>query len=343
MNFLEQFESELLQKLRPVKETDRGKLLTVSYSKLDLFKKCPYRYKLRYCDRNYAKNDTLATRFGSILHKALELKCDFIMKDEDVDYDYIHNTLLSGFDETTEKGHEQIIGIQEMRKLYFEDWYVPDPKTGLSPEDRYQTFVDKVLPERLEGLKRTIIGAEIPFEFVYDNRCIIHGFIDRVDAEIDEDDEIRALTVTDYKSSKKIYPVEEIRTPLQMVTYDLACLFMYGVIPDNHVYDFIGLDKQQTKINGVCTKGYLKRGVKKIDSLLDQINKMEEENEFPPSPTPLCYWCDFCENNPNTEEKYKYLCPYYSLWTPSNKTFQTNKQYESEGTKEPTKRREFIF
>ena len=316
--------------------------MTVSYSKLDLFKKCPFRYKKRYVERNYSNADSLATEFGSLLHKALELKGQDLMDNRAIDYDEIHNVLLAGYDEKTEKGQETILGAGDLRVKYCEEWFAADEKTNQSTEDRFNIFVEKVLPSRMENMTQKIVGTEIPFEFVYDERCIFHGFIDRVDGTY-EDNELRALTVTDYKSSKKIFPVEDIRTPLQMVTYDLACLFLYGVLPDNHVYDFIGINQKQGKLQGVCTKGYLKRGIKKIDSLLDQIGSMEESNEYPPKPSPLCHWCDFCETNPRAEDKCKFLCPYFSLWTPENKTFQTNEKYEPGKQPEEKKRREFIF
>ena len=41
-------------------------------------------------------------------------------------------------------------------------------------------YFNQVLPTRMENPDWKIIGTEIAFEFVYDNQCIIHGFIDRV-------------------------------------------------------------------------------------------------------------------------------------------------------------------
>ena len=40
--------TELLRKLRPVEEGDRGKLLTVSYSKLSLKHQCDFLCNLKY-------------------------------------------------------------------------------------------------------------------------------------------------------------------------------------------------------------------------------------------------------------------------------------------------------
>ena len=66
-----------------------------------------------------------------------------------------------------------------------------------------------------------------------------------------------------------------------------------------------------------------------------------EDGKWFPSPSPLCYWCFACENNP-TASKYKKECQYYSLWTPNNKVYDVNKTYNKE--KEDTeKKRKLVF
>lgn len=338
----------------------------ISYSKLDLLKKCPYRYKKKYIEKKFVKTDSVATEFGSIVHKGLELKGQYIMNGQDIDYDEIHSVLLSGFEEKTDKGHEKLLGVQELRRKYFEEWYKKDETTNQSVEDRFKTYIYEVLPNRMEDIEWNVYGTEVPFEFVYDNRCIIIGFIDRVDvkygivekenyenSKIEETENglkgtfhgipIEAFRIVDYKSSKKVFRQEEIKTPLQMVVYDLACLFMYGIVPQYHEYDFVGLNQKQAQINGVCSNGYLKRGVKKINSFLDQIDEMAKTNDYAPGPSPLCHWCEYCATNQNALDDFKNLCPYFSLWTPENKTFQVNQKYISGVIPEKQEKRKFIF
>ena len=66
------------------------------------------------------------------------------------------------------------------------------------------------------------------------------------------------------------------------------------------------------------TKGFIKRGCKKIDNLLNEI----EMKEFTPKPSPMCYWCVFSKTYPKQPKEAKNLCPYYSLYTPENKNFK---------------------
>lgn len=320
---------ELQNKLRVVTDDDRKKLLTTSYSALDLFCNCRFRYNQQKNLKKYATSSTIALDLGNILHKGLELKGTYIMNEQPVDYENIKDTVINGCDEVSDKTREHLPGITEIEALYSKDWLESIETTDqLSYPQKIQLYLDKVLPTRMEEDEWQIEGTEVKFDYVYDDKIIITGFIDRIDSKIDENGE-KQLRVVDYKSSKKIFDDSKIKTPLQMVVYDLACLQMYGILPIEHEYDFILLDKKQTSQNGVCSKGYLKRGLKKIDSILDKMAVAAEANEYPPSPTPLCYWCPFPSklHTPNADATWAGTCPYYSLWKPDKKIFQVNQDY----------------
>lgn len=281
----------------------------------------------------YPDVQNISLDMGSILHKGLELKGNYLINKEPVDYDEIKSILYQGSTEETEKDKEKITGLNEIKTIYFNDWANYDEKIKL--------FFDKVLPTRINDDGWEVLGCEVPFEFVYDEKCIIHGFIDRVDHKFIDNEEV--LRITDYKSSKKVFDDSKIKTPLQMVTYDLACLFIYDILPTYHEYDFILLDQKQTSDTGVCTKGYLKRGLKKLDGLLKQIKDMEAEENYAPCPTPLCYWCPYApkSHTPFADGHFGNNCEYYSLWTPDNKTFQVNKKYVPGETE--TEKRKLVF
>ena len=314
---------ELKKKIREPKESDFT-LPKMSYSKLETFLNCPYSYKFKYKDSKYPSVSSLAMQIGTILHYALELKTHALMMQEtEVDYDYIKEIVLNGTDD--QKKGEHIIGINALKKEYFEDWYKQDENSEMNYEEKIQLFFDKVLPTRIQDENYAPVGAEVNFQFVYDDRIIFHGFIDRVDMKNDDPNWLR---ICDYKTSKKVFPDTKIKTPLQHIIYDLACVYMYGVIPKEHEYDFILLDKRQTTADGVCSKGYLKRGVAKIDKTLDEIEECAKKKRFVPKPSPLCYWCAYHSDSPFSDMKYKGDCGYHSLWTPDNKTFETIKKYD---------------
>ena len=306
---------ELLGKIRKVQEGDYKRLPIISYSKLDNFKKCPMSHKLKYVDRHFSNKSSLAMEIGSIAHKGLEMKGDFIINGLPTDYEYIREIVMNGCDEGR-GGH--ILGINELKKKYFEEFYEKDTKSGMNYDEKLQIYFENVLPTRMED-EWDILATEKRFEFVYDERVIIHGFIDRVDMLV-KNGELH-LRIVDYKSSKAVFRDTEIKTPLQHVIYDLGCLYLYKTLPEEHEYDFIFLDKKQGMEDGVCSKGYLKRGIKKINSLLDEMDEMEREQSWCPKPTPLCYWCPFHSTSPNADPLFAGMCRWHSLWTPDNKNF----------------------
>jgi len=85
-------------------------------------------------------------------------------------------------------------------------------------------------------------------------------------------------------------------------------------------YDLPFCDMRQS----AGTKGWLKRGMTKIEKNLANIDKQD----WTPSPSPLCYWCPFSATNPNQPEEGKRLCPYHSLWTRQNSTYECLNKWE---------------
>ncbi len=313
---------------------------------------------------------------GTILHKALELKGQMKMSNLEVDYDYLKKVVSEGFDEECDRSDKHILGISELKEKYFEDFYIPDNKSGMNYEEKIEIFNEEVLPTRMESTIWVPIATEQKFELVYDDRVAIHGFIDRVDKNI----ETGELKITDYKSSKAVFPDKDVKTPMQHIIYDLACMVLYDKPADVHEYDFILIDKIQEacssgfpdkdvktpmqhiiydlacmvlydkpadvheydfilidKIQEACSSGYLKRGINKLNKLLDSMDEMSEKGEFPPKPSPLCFYCPYHSTSPNADPMYSGLCQYHSLWTPENKTFATLNPYGQNEYFEPKK------
>lgn len=290
----------------------------VSYSSLDLFKNCPWHYKLKYTEGHTVGAKGIQLDIGTICHKIMELKGRCKMNNEPVDPTYLEHILYTGIEEQTDKGTEHIKGILDIRKQYFETWAVPDDKSGKTYEEKLMTFVKDVVPTRMEDSEWQPIALEKSFTFSYNDRIIIHGFIDRVDQNRNGD-----LRVVDYKTSKSSYSEATLKTPLQMFIYALACEALYSKRPIAFQYDFLLLNELQD----ACSFGWYNRGLKKLDKILDQMD--EGADTYRPSPSPLCYWCEFCENNPDAPDPERRLCPYYSLWTPTNKTFEKNQEFNT--------------
>lgn len=318
---------ELLKsKIRPVTEDD--KLPVFSYSKLDLFDQCPFRWKLKYIDKNYPNDNSIALEMGTLIHRILEEKGNLLIQNKNIDYEELHNKLFEGFVDVDGSKVETIVGLNQIKKKFFEDYYENDNASGRNYEEKVDLFFNKVLKEEMGEEGWSVYKCEHPFEFVYKygenedgspKEVKIHGFIDRVDQNSDGDNR-----VIDYKTSKKSYDPKKVVTALQQSIYSMAIFNDFGKLPIQHRYDFIFIDEYQD----ACTKGYIKRACKKLDKLLNAIDEAAESDKYKPSPCPLCHWCSYSSTNPLADGKTKNLCPYFSLWTPTNKTYQVNQVWE---------------
>lgn len=285
----------------------------LSYSRIDLLQQCPYRYKLKYIDKNFTSTTSLALELGTLCHKGMELKY------QNKDVKDIEKQIYIGFNEEN-KDEQPIRGLNELKDDYFFDYNEVNEKSGMNYNDKMKNYFDKLLNEPIDE-EWECIGTEVEFKINYKNMCIIKGFIDRVDKNINTGD----IRVIDYKTNNKEFDKSHLTTPLQMYIYSLACEELYGKKPIECIYDLLFLNKKQ--LGG--TKGWLKRGKNKLDKLINQIIYLQDmgNNYYEPKPTPLCHWCDYCKTNLNADEFYNNLCEYHSMWTPENKTFSKNKEW----------------
>lgn len=318
---------EIAEKIRPVTEADKS-LPTFSYSKLEVYKNCPMQYKLKYIDKKYTEETSLALELGSLCHFILETKGKTKIQGTPIDYINLNDILY--------KGNKDLLGIEILKKKYFETWYEKDNASGMNYEDKMIIF-QQVLKNEMEDADWIPTYFEYPFEFVWDNRAIIKGFIDRIDTQISFVGE-KIFRTIDYKTSKKTYEDAKLATSLQFGIYALAILNEFHVLPAQSEYHFILLDQIQMAL----TKGYEKRLIKALDKLFDNIKKNESDKLFVPKASPLCFWCNFCKNNPNAME-HQMACEYFSLWTPNNKSFETNKKWNALEQNKTTNTRKLIF
>lgn len=290
-----------------------------SYSSLNTFTQCPMRYKLRYIENNKDQSDALHLELGSILHKALEIKYRNVIGGKLINYNELIHIIENGIAEDTEKDKGNFLnGLNQLREKYGNELFEEvDSKSGLSYNDKLETFFEYIKSD-VDTDEWKPIAVEQPFEFIFEDKVIFHGFIDRIDQNKNGD-----LRVVDYKSSNKLFSDKDLTTPLQMVIYALACKELYNKIPIEYQYDMILLGGKQY----ACSKGFLERGIKKIRKILEEIEWCSAVNDWIPKPSPLCHWCEFSETNPRAEWFTKCLCEYYCLWTPENKTYAKNKEY----------------
>lgn len=318
-NYNESMDDFFKGKVRSVANADRGVLPRLSYSGLETFRNCEMQYNLKYGEKKYSKDTTLALEAGSLLHKVLEEKFYYINSGKPVDYDYLNFILKYGSMDKNEKTKEHLLGVDELKRKYFEEWYTPDNASGMTYEEKIQVFRNVINEEMNDTSIWRPVYAELPFEFVYKDQVIFNGFIDRVDMNM-----FGSYRVLDYKSSKKLFDSSKVATSLQFGIYAMAIYEKFGQIPISFLYRFILLDDNQKAM----TKGWEKRLEKTLDNTLNKINNNKQSGIWRPSPSPLCFFCSYCRNNPKAHE-FKDDCEYYSLWKPDEKRFDVNKRYNA--------------
>lgn len=317
-------EEILLNYIRPVTDEDREKLPRFSHSKLEQFKNCPMAYDFKYNQKMTTSDTTIALELGSLCHLVLELKGKMLQKNGEVDYEALDKILNNGYTEVNEKTKETILGLNSLKKKYWEEWGKKDTE-GRSYVDKMQIF-QSIMLEEMEHMgdwKPWLF--EYHFEYVWDNRVIINGFIDRVD--VDSAGNIRTI---DYKTSKKPFPSDHLPTSQQFAIYACALLLETGKLPIESIYRFILIDQRQMAL----TKGWEKRFIKMMNGTLDKIEDNEKKGLWAPKPCPLCRWCNFSATNPDAHQ-YRDVCEYYSLWTPEQKSFNVNKRFDALETTRP--------
>lgn len=330
-------EELFLNKIRPVTEEDYENLPIYSYSKIEVYKNCPLQFHKKYNEKKRTTDTSLALELGSTCHYVLQRKGEMLNEEGVADINALLDYLENGVTVTDKKTQEVLLGVKELQKKYWDIWYEPDNASGATYVDKIETF-KKVLDKEMDEFDDwTPVYFEHKFNYVWDNKVIITGFIDRIDMK---DGEYRTL---DYKTSKKTYDSSKLATSLQFGIYALAILNEFGKLPIESKYRFILLDDEQLAL----TKGWEKRLIKALDKVFEQIETCEKEEIWKPSPTPLCHWCNYCEHNPDANE-YKNDCEYYSLWQPNNKTFEVNKKWDAlnfnkQKNKLNTENRKLIF
>lgn len=275
-----------------------------SYSKISTFEQCKYKYKLIYRDSHYIQADSIATEFGTLVHYIEETMAKIItttFKLDANDYKY----LIDLFYEADIKNEtETVLGVNKLKEKYKDVWNVPD-KANKTYQDKVLEYVNFGIYRLREYLKANpdleIVGIEQEFNLEF-NGVLFHGFIDRVFRNTSTNQ----ILIEDIKTWDKPEDEDHLKTPLQFVIYTLAAKEIYNVSEDliSCAYELPLCDIKQP----AGTKGYIKRGTKKLLTLLEEI----KSEDFEPTPSPLCHWCIFSETYPDQPDEAKKLCPYYS-------------------------------
>jgi len=329
-------------------ETNKTKYLPIfSYTKLSTLEQCAFHYKLNYIDKFYINDSTLATELGTLIHYIEETIARTIMAGQPINYEQLKDEFVNLdhpkqptpvdilTDVTTQSSlsksdKEEIYGIKYLSEKYTEEFYAIDD-LGNSYYNKCQQYL-RVGIYRLETFLKEhpeleIYDVEHEFNVVYEDRARLYGFIDRIFRNKNTGEFI----IEDIKTKDKPFSDKNLITPLQFVVYAIGLKIQLGLdeypIMFNYDLPLVGIKQQGG------TKGFINRGIKKLDKLIDLALLSPE---FAPKPTALCYWCPFSSTNPRQKEEGKYKCPYFSLWKPNGtvKSWECLNQWEGQARHE---------
>lgn len=294
-----------------------------SFSKLNTYDSCPYNFKLRYVDKHFVSEPSLAAQYGTLVHLIYQRIAESIMRGEEIPYEELKDTFVNiNLPKRNHFDREgDIFGTKVLSQQFAAEWNDLNSKSGKSYRVKAVEFLDTGIYRLEDFMKENpeleIVGTEVSFEYIYRKYCF-YGFIDRL-LRVKE---TNRYIIHDIKTKDHPFSDSELTTPLQFYVYTQALRDKYGKdIEIECYYDLPTIGMLQK----AGTKGFENRAKKKIDKILDAV----EAEEFPPRPSPLCWWCSFRAKD-NQPEEAKGLCPYYSLWTPENKVYDVKNTWEGE-------------
>lgn len=281
----------------------------LSYSAMDQFNQCRYRYWLHYEEKHYPKQHAIALSLGTFLHSAMEYKGRALMANEKAPTK----------DEVRAKFSAEFEALQAD---FWEEFATPD-KDGRLYSDKINTFWENYDEEMTDPLWK-VVGCEKEFYFTYKG-YIFHGFIDRLDQNKDGN-----FRVVDYKSARAPYQPKQRAYAMQMFIYALGIYAKYGQLPINFEYDFLFFNFEDGKrlMSALDREDSLEECAKAFDILLDNIENCKDTGAYVPTTSPLCFWCEFNEFNTNSTDDMKHLCDFHSMWKPDAKTFSVKEKVD---------------
>ena len=286
------------------------KPILYSYSRLNTYDSCGWKYKLNYVDKKYISINNIANLLGTLIHSVEENIAICLQRGEPINYEYWKEYFMNVNipKKSVYDTDGDIYGINILKEKYHDDFYAINEKTGQSYFTKCMDYLNTGM-YRLEKYMQAhpeleIYDVEHYFEINF-HGLIIKGYIDR----IFKNKETGEYIIEDIKTKDHPFDQKDLTTPLQFVIYSIALQKQLTLndYPTHCTYDLPLCDMKQE----AGTKGFIARGIKKLDKIIAGINA----NEFVPKPSALCYWCPFSKTNPNQPEEGKGYCPYYSLWT----------------------------
>ncbi len=336
-----------------IKEIDGERRLAVSYSQIEEFQNCPYRWHKDYVlgERVFSKSE--ATAYGSAIHETLEwfFKNECKPRGQEIADAYTH------FAQKQEIPFSSPEAMITATKQALETWVWI---RGLFQRKRDGSFAKKdVNPFERDLRESKVVGIEEPFCLPYrlakpveiNGEIFYHVYINGfIDLHLENE---KGHIIIDWKSGAHLFDERKIATNLQHPIYSFYTMRAYkSGYPCSNYYLFtrtreyqrVKMDKERQDLsisilNDVFGKMYdfdnvqerefmahEKMGPKNFKYKKARTSKRILPQEMP-SPSPFCYGCSF------SITKGDGSCKYSSIWTPADKKEKSENYFSKKFTK----------
>lgn len=279
-------------------ETDLKTLDRYSYSKISTYKQCKFKFKLKYLDKNFLYSANVATDFGGLVHAIEEEIALALQANQPVNYIALKNKF--------------IIESRKIALKYPAEFFTKD-KSGRTYQEKVYLYLDSAI-YRLENFMLAhpnlkIIGIEQHFEYNYDNMHSFNGSIDRAFLDTDTNE----IIIQDIKTWSVEAQSSELKAPLQFAIYMMAAQDLWGVTLDKIKCEY------DLPLCNVTQPALADNIVEEGKVVLDKLFKGIHSNNFKPTITALCHWCEYnpLNNSAIIDTKPEAVCPYFSTWQKS--------------------------
>lgn len=244
---------------------------TYSPSRIEAFNKCRLSYKYEYIDGLESDVETIERFFGSRLHEALE-EFYILVKGGRIES---LEWLLSKYNDLWEKNYINNIKIVK-KELKEEDYFNKGRQCLIDYYNKYKPFNQtKIIDtEQLINFDIKFQGIKYPFR----------GKLDRLDWNSREN----AFEIHDYKTGGRLITQQEADNDWQLGLYHVG---LNNKWPDAEkiklVWHFLSMNKEIVSFRTKLQMDKLQ------EMAVKKINEIESCNNFFPSKSALCDWCDF--------------------------------------------------
>ena len=252
--------------------------MRISYSALEVFKRCPLKFKLSQIDKIKTPKSKEAL-FGTLIHKILKMLHEpglIIPTEEDILKYFSANWDASLYADEREAAMAFAQGIKILKDYYAKNY--PADFNVLALETSF----------------------EAPVEHAGETHYIT-GKIDRVDKPTDN-----LYEIIDYKTTKKMPSQDAVDKDLQLAIYHLGVAHRWPFLAegDHKVKVSLYFLKHGEKLSTLRTVEQLTETKENIIQTIGDINKSRASEKFEPRSNPLCDWCEYQRYCPLYKHKF---------------------------------------